>query len=163
MEQVRNEHLTKGPPRAAFALSILVGVRADVDQVVSAARAIAAVPERRALLLPLYSMLRDRDIDAAESVLGCCPSRWRVTWRVPSMKGVSCRMTCLRRLRRAWSARSGKGDRRLPGSLHGQRHGGADCFVRGVAPALATIEILPSWPQHDATNCNHAKHMSLAP
>jgi hypothetical protein len=19
------------------------------------------------------------------------------------------------------------------------------------------------WPQHDATNCNHAKHMSLAP
>jgi hypothetical protein len=73
VERVHNEHLAKGPPRAAFALSILVGVRADVDKVVSAARAIASVPERRALLIPLYLTLRDRDIDAAKSILGLLP------------------------------------------------------------------------------------------
>jgi hypothetical protein len=68
--QVQEEDLTKGPPRVAFALSILVGARGDIDQVMRSARSIAAVSQRRALLIPLYLFFRDQNIEAAKNILG---------------------------------------------------------------------------------------------
>jgi len=85
--QVHDVHLTKGPPRVAFALSILVGMRADIDQVMSSAKAIAAVPERRALLIPLYIVLRDRDIDTAKNVLELLPEQLAIDLRRAADEG----------------------------------------------------------------------------
>jgi hypothetical protein len=73
LEQVTDAPLIHGPAKAAFALTVLIGMRADPAHASRAARAIAAVPERHALLVPLYLALVDRGASEAQETLSFLP------------------------------------------------------------------------------------------
>ena len=71
--RVTPEHLAKRPAAIAANLTVLLGSRAPVKQVIASAASLSVSSKRRVLLLLLIRRLTDRDQDAAQAVANMLP------------------------------------------------------------------------------------------